>query len=339
MRVSVVKDLLHKLDTMNRPIEDVFMDYINDSGTLPISEAAEGVGFPQWPVDFGLEWWEERDYLSLNLLGLDGPVIGLESGCVSDVVAIDSSVVRVAESRAGPIVGLRAAVVHRSKGVSVKVIGPFLRLIRPVSLQSVGHEIREELRYFERLVQLWALSNIQGGIYLFDGTLMAGFDRSGQLLQSILDMAERAGGTILAFSKESLLARGGIESQPKDDGLVPPYVHDLTEAAMYMWSGLRCVGGVFLTRLAPSLYPFRVDAYPRDRGLDALSSLLSSDALIHGYPETLILAHAHATFSWMDVVAMRGALLGHSNPAMSSILSPRLTVLTPFETRSHENPS
>ncbi len=329
---------MSKLNTMNKSVEEVFMNYIEDIDDIPLTELSGGLGPFQQPPELVAEPWEERDWVPLNLVELDGPVIKVGPAAPSDVVAVDASVVRVAEARQGPVIGLRAAIVYRScERVSVKVIGPVLRLVKPASPLSIGHEVREELRYFERLVQLWAITNFRRGIYLFDGTLVAGYDRPSSLLEAALEAADYTGSTILAFSKESLLVRGGPEVGLGDDDISPPYVQDLTKAVGSIWSGIRSLGSVFLARLAPSLYPFRVDAYPPERGVVALSSLLSSDALIHGYPETLILAHSHATFSWMDVVAMRSTLLGQTSTAISNVFNQRLMVLTPFESRSHED--
>ncbi|MEM4297971.1 MAG: hypothetical protein QW815_06360 [Nitrososphaerota archaeon] len=329
-----VEHILSKLDTMNKPIEEVFMNYIEDINTISLTELNDRLEPFYRPPDLGADLWEERDWVPLDLVELDCPVITLRPAAPADIVAIDASVLRVAESRQGPVIGLRAAIVYRSpEGVSVKVIGPVLRLVKPASPLSVGYEVGEELRYFERLLQLWAVTNIRASIYLFDGTLVAGYDRSSHLLEAALEAAGYTGCTILAFSKESLLARTGSEKRLEDGNASPPYLRDLTSPVKSIWSGIRPLGSVFLARLAPSLYPFRVDAYPGERGVDALSSLLSSDALIHGYPETLVLAHTHATFSWMDVVAMRSTLLGQASTATSVIFNQRLTVLTPFETR------
>ncbi|MDW8072675.1 MAG: hypothetical protein RMJ28_00310 [Nitrososphaerota archaeon] len=336
---EAVDGILNKLDTMNKPLEEVFMGFIQDAETLSIPFSDSVLLHPQSPPGEWADFWEEREYSLQGVAELDGPVLSLSRGQPLDVVAVDASIVRVAESRLGTVVGLRAAVVHRSGGVSVEVFGPFLRLIKSQSPASLGHEAREELRYFERMVQLWVLANIRAGIYLFDGTLAAWYERAGGILDSILDLAEYSSRAILAFSKESLLMRGWQGVGLEDGSPKPPYVRDLTEAAKTMWSGLRPICNIYLARLTPALHELRVDAYPPGMGIDALSSLISSDALIHGYPETLILAHAHAAFSWMDVVALKGALLGNKNPAVSSIFSPRLTVLTPFETRRYENPT
>ncbi|GBC70292.1 hypothetical protein HRbin02_00056 [Candidatus Calditenuaceae archaeon HR02] len=333
-------DILSKLNTMNKPIEEVFMNYIDEINNIPLAELNGGLGPFHQRTEWGAELWEEGDWIPLNLVELHIPVVSLGPAPCSDVVAVDASVVRVAESRQGLVIGLRAAIVFRTReGVSLKVIGPVLRLVKPASPLSIGHEVREELRYFERLVQLWVITNIRAGIYLFDGTLVAGYDRSNSLLEAVLEVAEYTSRAILGFSKESLLVRGGAEMELWDRDISPPYVRDLTGPIKSVWSGIKPLGSVFLVKLAPSLYPFRVDAYPAERGIDALSSLLSSDALIHGYPETLILAHTHATFSWMDVVAMRSTLLGQTSTAISSIFNQRLMVLTPFETRGHEDPT
>lgn len=328
---------MNKLDTMNSIPEDLFMDFIGGLNSLLPDELELRDRF--WSVLPGLEAesWEERDWGSEWLSGLDGPVLGLERGSVRNVVAVDASLVRVAESRLGTIVGLRAAVVARAGDVSVRVFGPILRLIRSLSPAGVSYEAREELRYFERLVQLWALKNMPNSLHLYDGPLLSSYDRSSALLSSILDLVDYHGTTVLGFSKESLLVRGDFGEASVGDGVRPPYVRDLTEAAKSFWSSVRPLGGVYAARLTPALHEFRVDAYPRQRSFEGFSSLVVSDALIRGYPETLILAHAHAAFSWMDIVAMRGALKENIGSAVSWVFNPRLTVLTPFEPRRHEN--
>lgn len=326
---------MNDLNTMNKPIEEIFMDYIGGPvKDLPNLELSIG------PSSVGIEALEELDAGMASVLGrLDGRVTEIEPGASVELAAIDASVVRVAESRLGSIVALRAAIVQRSSGFRVWVLGPFLRHIKSVSSTSPGvvHEVKEELRLFERLAQLWAVSNIRCGVFLFDGPLVSRADRQSLILERVLETAESCGGVVLGFSKESVLVPDGVAAPSSVDGVKPPFVRDLTESTRLMWSSLRCLGDVFLAKLSNCLHYFRVDGYPPRRGLEALSSLITSDALVCGYPEALVLAHAYATFSWLDVVAVRRALTDKIESTTSCIYSPRFSVLTPFENRRHEN--
>ncbi|MEM0444973.1 MAG: DNA double-strand break repair nuclease NurA [Nitrososphaerota archaeon] len=326
--------MLNNLNTMNKPIEEVFMDYISGQALDLVNP--EPILQPQDP---GLVAVEESDGLAFLVDVLDGPVIRLEPGEGSELVAVDASVVRVAESRLGAIVALRAAVIHRSDRFRVWVLGPFLRQVRPFNStpSSLVHEIRDELKLFERLVQLWAVSNVISPIYLFDGPLVARADQQGYLLERIVEAAEAAGATVLGFSKESLLMPDGAVEEKVMKGVAPPFIRDLTESAHLLWSGLRCLGDVYLTKLSQSPFYFRVDSYPPRSGVEALSALMSSDALVGGYPETLVLAHSYATFSWLDIVAVKKTLNNLVGASASHIYDPRCSILSPFETRRHEN--
>lgn len=259
----------------------------------------------------------------------------VRAGGQSPVVACDASIVRVAECPNGVVLALRGAVVHRDRGLGVEVIGPLIRFVGYEAAGSPDAAIREELRSFERLVQLYAASRHRGSLILLDSSLTITPDRAGQLLLEVLAIAEGNGNTVLAFSKESSLLVAGSSLKSIQAEAEPPLVIDITRLVRYSSPGYRIAGRVLLARLSPCLFPFRLDSYPPSTCIEGISSLLSSDALIYGYPETLSLAHGICTFTWLDVVCLQRALVKETGAALITQPQVRPAVLGPFE--KHES--
>ncbi len=322
---------------ITKGIERVFMDFLEQGpGGLPELSLEAPMVFGDVAAlspEFG--WgFDLLEYLDRG----GARVLRVSAGPRAALVAVDASVVKVAETAAGPIVGLKAAVVERSDSMSVGIVGPFLKLIRipPHRWGALPSAIKDEFRLFERSVQLWVLKNTRDRIILFDGTLTVSPDRCGALMSEAVEEAGGHGNIVMAFAKETGLASALALLRSLGE---PPCVLEITEAVGRFWSGLRPLGSTYAVVLSNTLFPIRAEAYPSEKALEGFSKLLSSDALRYGYPETLILAHLYAGFSWLEIVAARQALQGEARSRLADLLSPREVILSPFEREPREDPS
>lgn len=256
-------------------------------------------------------------------------VLGLRPGdAARGVVAIDSSSVKVAEGARGAVAAVRGALVARSpeEGLWAEVVGPFLFYISRETLGEILGEALKEPSFtgghglytsvqkvlaglLEKRLQEYAAERFRDSIILFDGSLTAGpLDNPTHLVRRILGKAPRRGNDIIAFSKTSLLRIFGEPLQVVRVGRRPPYVIDVTWAARRLEPRIRVMGKVYLARLAEGCPGYRVDAHTRGGVIQVFGELLSSDPLIYGYPESLVLAHDYATFTKLDVIGLQSIL-------------------------------
>ena len=246
------------------------------------------------------------------------------------VVAIDTSSVRVAAGSRGVVVAVRGAVVSRGElGVEVEVVGP---LVFYVSYENMGELLASVLDgsapldswsdyqlygsiqrvlagLVEKRLQEYAVERHRDSILLFDGSLSAGpLDNPLWLVNRILEKAGPGGNDILAFSKTSVLRVWGELLTSLRLEAEPPYLLDVNWAVRRVEMRVRVLGDVYLARLCRGCGGFRVDASARKPIREVFGSLLISDALLYGYPETLVLAHDYCTFTKLDVVAIQAML-------------------------------
>ncbi|MCS7142507.1 MAG: hypothetical protein NZ920_01745 [Aigarchaeota archaeon] len=265
-------------------------------------------------------------------------VIPVKVGERKEVVACDASVIQVAEYPRGHVLAMRGAVVKRSGDeVSATLMGPFLKVVRFTSLQrSAGLEEvkREVLAAFEQRVRAFAVSAVRGGITLFDASLSQPYDDPNAFeWSSLLRTAAMNNNVVMSFSKESDLIIDGWSLRSIGTALRPPVVVRLPVSLLHS-SSFRFWGDVYVSRLSAKLFPFRVDVYPVGACVDeSFSSLLASDALIYGYPETLALAHALCTFRWSEVVSIQRVLSERLRTTVTESLNPRSVIFSPFEGR------
>ncbi len=240
------------------------------------------------------------------------------------VVAIDTSSVKVAEGGGGLVVALRGALAVRSRDdVSVEIVGPLLYFVRQENLRRImrvmeggggTYRLDETIQrvlasLFEKKLQEYAVERYEDSIMLFDGSLSAGpIDNPIRVMERILWKAGRRGCDVVAFSKTSVLSLWGEKIQSIMARDEPPYLLHLTPLVKKLNLRVRLLGEIFLARLSKGGGGFRVDARLIRDAEEVFGSLLSSDPLIHGYPETLILAHDYATFTKPDIIAIQAAL-------------------------------
>lgn len=245
------------------------------------------------------------------------------------IVALDASSIRLAESSKGVVVSIKGAIVVKDidNSISIQSLGPFLFYINKMNFKKILREYSDSVRYssgydfylnaqraltemLERQMQGYVAERFTDSIILLDGCLVANnFSHYMNTLQKIIETAGRNRNDILAFSKTSFLQISGEHLQSIYVEKEPPYIIDLTNALRrYCNYDVRTLGRVCLARLSSKSLGYRVDIPIKYDISSLFGTLLRSDALIYGYPETLILAHDYSTFTKLDVITMQSIL-------------------------------
>lgn len=273
-------------------------------------------------------------------------------GIKKPLIACDTSVVKVAEVAGRKVLALRGALAYRNDGkVGVTVIGPYLlqvaedskelvydylmSLIPDLEPQDVIHSLDYLVsnvgNIFERWLQLNLVRSVRSSIILIDGSLSLGSPQSSErLMDMIVDDADSNKNYIVALSKSTKLRLIDRKITCIDASTDPPYLIDVNDAVKEH-KKLRCAGKIYVAKLSKVSFPFRVDLSPSADPVSTLSSLLVSDFLIYGYPETLLLAHAYCTFTKADVIGIQSMLSSRFNLKVFDDLEVRQTIFYPFD--------
>lgn len=248
------------------------------------------------------------------------------------IAAVDTSSIKIGETRTGIIAAIRGATVWKqNRKYHYSRVGPFIFHITDENKSAVYSNLEES--YFngygytinrhvtpplmqmplrlanllERWLQHMLIQNIYGGIILFDGSLTSGtIDAPTQRMRDILMAARKNRNTVLAFSKATSLRLNGYLITDRLPEHNSPYLLETT--------GLRFkppivpMGDVYVARLGKSNMAFRLDIdyeIPFIDRIEAVEKLLGNDILQQSYPETLRLAHILCTFTANEVLAMQ----------------------------------
>jgi hypothetical protein len=247
------------------------------------------------------------------------------------ISAVDTSTIKIGETRTGIIVGIRGATVWKqNRKYHYTRLGPFIFHITEENKRDVFNTL--EHAYFtsryemphqsapslmqmptrlasllERWTQIMMAKTVADGVILLDGSLTCGTpDAPIHRMKEILTQARRNHSTVLAFSKMTALRVNGylITDQLPDEE--PPYLLETT--------GLRfkpptvLLGDVYVARLNKANCAFRLDIDSTTsftQRLEAVEKLLGNDLYKQVYPETLRLAHILCTFTANEVIAMQ----------------------------------
>ncbi len=274
------------------------------------------------------------------------------SGKTYDVVACDTSVIKLADGPFGYLAALRGSVVRKGSSGDIEswIIGPLIffvsledsmPLLASVSefmgVQPMNEDFETVHKSISSLLEKWLqrslASTFSDSILLFDGSLTAGpADNSLQLIRETLSEAERNDNVVLAFSKSTHLSYMGIRITSLLPNLDPPCVVDVSDAVC---SPLRMhkFGRILVSHLSKTFFPYRLDVSGRkiDDCLLAIGNLISSDALIYGYPETLLLAHNYCTFNKLDVLALQKLLRQEFNIDVFNMGDVRDSLFNPLD--------
>ncbi|MDJ0269837.1 MAG: DNA double-strand break repair nuclease NurA [Aigarchaeota archaeon] len=268
------------------------------------------------------------------------------------VIAVDTSTVKLAEGVNGSIWALRGVVVKRVLStVELEIFGPIiyqlskqtLPLIMKTLTSSLGlqghatprlemaHSVVASL--FEKMLQLYAASQLDGGILLIDGSLTAGpIDSPLRAVRMVIQVAQQNGIGVVAFAKSSKLRYMGVKITNLLNGSKPPYLVCFKDA-LRLRPGHYQLGEIYVAHLSRCLFPYRVDVAARDcdEPYRAVEDLLASDSLVYGYPETLILAHQYATFNKTDILGLQVGLENLTGSRIINIPDVRQALFSPLD--------
>jgi len=244
--------------------------------------------------------------------------------------AVDTSTVKIGETQKGILIAIRGALIEKyGKKHKYTRIGPFIFHITDKNRNQIYNELKKSSfrinnkkqitkpnffqipMYIASLLERWLQNSltksIKNGIILFDGSLTSGItDSPVNRIKEILYKARENNSIILAFSKITKLRSNGYLITDKLPNYEPPYILEATGFNSKL--PLVLLGDIYIAKLKRTNYAFRLDIDKeisleiRKKGVE---KLLGNDFLIHGYPETLRLAHILCTFTANEILAVK----------------------------------
>ncbi|MCW4009287.1 MAG: DNA double-strand break repair nuclease NurA [Candidatus Bathyarchaeota archaeon] len=247
------------------------------------------------------------------------------------IAAVDTSTIKIGETKTGIIIAIRGATVQRqNRNYHYTRLGPFIFHVTEENKNAVYNNLERDCFHsphsgsyrftpplmqmptrlaslLERWLQTRLARTANNAVILFDGSLTSGtIDTPVYRMREILSAARRNHNTVLAFSKAtSMRINGYLITDLLPQGEAPYLLETL---------GLRFkpptvpLGDVYVARLHKANMAFRLDIdceIPTQSRMDAVERLLGNDALQNSYPETLRLAHILCTFTANEVLAMQ----------------------------------
>ncbi len=246
------------------------------------------------------------------------------------VAAVDTSSIKIGETRKGILMAIRGANVWKQKrSYRYLRIGPFIFHVTEENREAYDLLEREHLNNSSKnshyvspnlsqtplrmasLLETWQQNmlakTMKSSVILIDGSLTSGIvDASRHQLIETLDAARRMGSVVLAFSKITSLRLNGYLITDISLEHRPPYLMKI--ASLKTRPPTVLLGDVYVARMSSAKYAFRLDIdkeVPWLRKIDAVERLLGNDLFVQGYPETLRLAHILCTFTANEVIAMQ----------------------------------
>ncbi|MEM2922025.1 MAG: hypothetical protein QXF26_06890, partial [Candidatus Bathyarchaeia archaeon] len=102
---------------------------------------------------------------------------------------------------------------------------------------------------------------------------------------------------------------------------------------------IKLLGRIYIARLSAEGFVFRIDIddyLSEDEGVESVRSLVSSDILYQGYPETLRLAHILSSFTFNEVLGIQRHLSQQYDIRINRETSIRRSLFGPFSTSSED---
>jgi len=194
---------------------------------------------------------------------------------------------------------------HLKDGWVFQALGETLPRSLEASLNPLGLTAKIQM-LVERELQLQACKTFRNSLILLDGSLSVITGMGGSLSERLSEALERAranGNRVLALAKNTKILQGEILNLALR--LKPPCLIQVEAEGR---GNLKNLGRVFLAKLDGGLPGFRLDVdagLSLEEALEAVGSLLASDLLVQGYPETLRMAHMLSVFTPLDVLAIQ----------------------------------
>ncbi|MCW4019348.1 MAG: DNA double-strand break repair nuclease NurA [Candidatus Bathyarchaeota archaeon] len=247
------------------------------------------------------------------------------------IAAVDTSTIKIGETKTGTIIAIRGATVQRkNRNYHYTRLGPFIFHVTEDNKNAVYNNLERDCFHMpltggrqatpplmqmptrlasilERWLQMRLARIASDAVILFDGCLISGtMDTPVHRMREILAIARRNNNAVLAFSKATSLRVNGFlitDLLPQGEA---PYL--LETVGLRFKAPMVPMGDVYVARLHKANMAFRLDIdseIPVRNRMEAVEKLLGNDALQNSYPETLRLAHILCTFTANEVLAMQ----------------------------------
>ncbi len=304
---------------------DKFVDALN------VEEGGEFTPYALSLEDYIVEEGDDSDELTLRVLN------GIKKETVNpvdlnlNVIAIDSSGVRLGEVQDGVVGAIRATVVTSTSKNSYKIqrYGPYLIKATNQNSKDLYNNLRRVVfgatdvveppspykiidrarSFLEKIIQYNVVMNHSNALILFDGSLIHGtVDTPTKFVKEVLKSAENNENDIVAISKRTRLtlkrSRRSILSILEND-VYPAYAN----VTNYIEQDTnRYLGEIYVCRFIYGGMAFRTDI-PRNTPTshDQLIGYLSRLCSRIGYPEELRLAHTYSKITQMEYIGLQSA--------------------------------
>lgn len=271
------------------------------------------------------------------------------------IVACDASSVKIGETETGMIFAIRAVAVWRqTTRIFYNRWGPLLfhvpnsedasryqedepRSFGGLSLKTL--RVLTRLRnHVERWVQEVLSESLKDGILLIDGSLTAGTpDNPAARVNKILAAARSNNSIVIGISKATQLTIAGKNILGFSNEQDPPHLIDITPLVEgeYPAYPVRFLGRVYVAKLSSDGFLFRTDIdreSTQEQIQFAIERLAGTDAIFHGYPETLRIAHIFSTFTANEILAIQRFVASNHHITLQSRPSLRRSLFGPFGT-------
>jgi hypothetical protein len=246
-------------------------------------------------------------------------------GSVKPVSSIDSSVIVLGEVDDGFVMAGKVTVSSRREGKKYAyVFGPSIFYIGESNVAKVNELLSNRLpeRFIihdaavatrvvrvimERAAALDVAINMSGGILALDGSLrVSNFEPSRCSLVRIAETCERNGVVLMGVTKNTKL-RPLQRLEGKLYKSTRPSFMEVSDVVRSIAPTV--LGRSVLARLSSDGVPLRIDILTEEGLEGSLSSLVASDILCHGYPDTLKAAHILSIFSLGEEESAKGRLV------------------------------
>ncbi|MEM0117860.1 MAG: DNA double-strand break repair nuclease NurA [Conexivisphaerales archaeon] len=271
--------------------------------------------------------------------------ISLGNGEERDIVGIDSSVIVLGEAEDGFILSGKAAVAARSKGKNqAYLIGPLVFYIGERNIDSLNffekvprnlilHDSSIAARalrvLLERILAYQLACNMSDGILLVDGSLKeSNFEVKDASLKQIIAESSQRGNYVAAITKNTKIKQlQRIESLLYS--LQKPAYLDVTEVVRLFISGL--AANSYLAKLSGDGIPLRMDIPVTQAPDKLIPSIMLSDLITNGYPETLRSAHLLSIFTASEEASVKSRLARNEGTTVLPSFSIRRAILGRLE--------
>lgn len=252
------------------------------------------------------------------------------------IVGVDVSSRKIGISKNGLLCAYRGTIVwHDEYCYRYRRYGPFIfhinndstngKAASPYRLQPL--EVMGRIQVLlERELQEYTCRQFTDSIILFDGCLTPQ-----STSEQTFNIARKNRNKILAIAKRSRIFENKCTTYSLDAAF--PCLLLLGEPLSKIGDSFRSYAWTFAVKLCRSGLSFRLDADSSLSFNEVLSSvqmLMGNDLLVHGYPETLRVAHTLSIFTPLETLALQRFLTEKYHVRIERVENARRTLFGPF---------